>query len=221
VERLGSSAQLRTTRSNLIEQWVETGDWELAVPAADEFLAESEHVADAYNAITVAFVRAMLRLGLGDLDGAVADQAFALERARLAKDPQELYYALAVAVHVHADTGRLGEARERFDELLALDPAALRHAGLAVGDVAWAATLIDRVEPARRALAVSDWPAFRAGLAFLDGDAAGAAAICDEHGAARSAALARLRGGLDDGARAFFARIGATRYAEAYVVPST
>jgi hypothetical protein len=27
-------------------------------------------------------------------------------------------------------------------------------------------------------------------------------------------ALARLRGGLDDGARAFYARIGATRYAQ-------
>ena len=74
--------------------------------------------------------------------------------------------------------------------------------------------MIDRVEPARRALAGVDWPSFRAGRAILDGDFAGAAAIYDEHGAARSAALARLRGGRDDGARAFFARIGATRYAE-------
>src|SRR5262249_49495243 len=104
-------------------------------------------------------------------------------------------------------------ARERFDELLDLDPSAFRWAYFALGDLVWAATVIDRDAAARRALESIDWPSFRAGRKFLQGDAAGAAAIYDEHGAARSAALARLRGGLDDGARAFFARIGAARYA--------
>jgi hypothetical protein len=211
VERMGSRTQRRLYRTNLIEQWVESGDWELALPAADAFLA-GEGANLSYNGISVAFDRAMMRCGTGDLDGAIADQALALARARVAKDPQALYCALAVAIHVLADTGRLDAARERFDELIG-DPAAFLCIGLATGDVAWAATVVDRVEPARRALAVADWPSVQAARAILDGDFAGAAAIDDEHGAARSAALARIRGGLDDGARAFFARIGAARYA--------
>ena len=134
----------------------------------------------------------------------------------MAKDPQVLYYALAVAVHVHADTGQLDAARERFDELLGLDPDAFRHIGLAVGDVAWAASSIDRTKPAQRAFAAADWPSFQAARALLDGDPARAAAIYDAHGAARSAALARLRGGDPSElhrALEFFTRVGATRYA--------
>ncbi|MDA0158838.1 AAA family ATPase [Solirubrobacter ginsenosidimutans] len=216
VERLGSPSQWRVVRTNMIEQWAEAGDWELAVPAADEFLAESERLGVFYNAIAVAFVRAMLRLGLGDLDGAIADQAFAVEHARVAKDPQNLYYALAVAVHVHADTGRLDKARERFDELLSLDPAAFRYIGHAGGDVAWAAPMIDRTKPAQRALAAAEWPSFQAARALMAGDAPRAAAIYDTHGAARSAALARLRSGEPaqlHHALEFFTRVGATRYA--------
>jgi tetratricopeptide (TPR) repeat protein len=216
VERLGSPSQWRHVRANMIEQWAESGDWELAIPAADEFLAECERIGVFYNAITVAFVRAMLRLGLGDLDGAVADQAFALGHARVAKDPQVLYYALAVAVHVRADTGQVEAAREYFDELLSLDPAAFRYIGLAVGDVTWAAPTIDRAKSAQHALAFADWPSFQAARALLDGDPVGAAAIYDAHGAARSAALARLRGGEPaelHRALEFFTRVGATRYA--------
>ena len=75
VERMGSPHNARH-RANMIERWAEAGDWELAVPAADDS-SRSERLGDFYNAIIVAFVRAMLRLGLGDLDGAIADQAFA------------------------------------------------------------------------------------------------------------------------------------------------
>jgi hypothetical protein len=212
VDRMGSRVERRLHRANLIEQWVESGDWQRALPAAGEFLAEEEATL-SYSGASVACDRATMRLGGGDLDGAVADQARALERARAAKDPQALYRALGVAVHAHADTGRLDTARARFDELL-VDPVAFRFLGFVAGDVAWAATKIDRVEPARRALSVAAYPSLYAGRAIVDGDFARAAAIYDEQGAARSAALARLRGGLDDGARAFFARIGATRYAQ-------
>jgi tetratricopeptide (TPR) repeat protein len=221
AERMGSLAQWRLARANLIEPWLESGDWELAGPAADEFLADSERLGGHYVDAAVADVRAALRLARGDFDGATGDVAFALERARVVKDPQILFGALARAVHVHAEAGRPDAARERFDELLALDPSAFRYLYSPRADLAWAATVIDRAEPARRALAIADWPSFRAARAIVDGDFAGAAAIYDEHGAARSAALARLRGGLDDGARGFFARIGATWYAEMYVVPST
>jgi tetratricopeptide (TPR) repeat protein len=217
AERMGSWAQWRLARGNLIEGWAECGEWALAGPAAEEFLAESERLGAHYMDVPVACVRAMLRLGGGDLDGALADQAFALGRARAAKDPQVVYYALAVAAHVLADTGRLEEARERFDELVGLDPQAFWFLEFVVGDVTWAATVIDRVEPARRALAGADWPSLQAGRAFLDGDAVTAAAIHDIHGGVRSAALCRLHGatpeGLED-ALAFFAAAGATRYAE-------
>jgi hypothetical protein len=214
VDGLAGIAQQRNFRTNLIEQWAESGDWELAVPAADEFLAE-EGAAVSYDGITGIFIRALLRLGVGDLDGAMADQAAAVARARVAKDPQVLYYSLAVAAHVHADTDRIDEARTHLDELIGSGPGGLRHTGVATGDIAWAATRTGRTDALRHALPDLPWPAFGAARAILDGDFAAAAAIYDAHGAARSAALARLRGGADDGsARAFFARIGATRYAQ-------
>src|SRR5207244_2948128 len=141
--------------------------------------ADTERLNDAYNAIFVTAVRAMLRLGLGDLEGAITDQASALEHARVAKDPQALYYSLAVSVHVHADTGDLDAARERFDELVALDPAAFRHIGHALGNVTWAASIIDRDPPAQRALTIAEWPSFQAARALLAGDHTTAASIYD------------------------------------------
>jgi hypothetical protein len=157
----------------------------------------------------------MLRLGLGDLDGAVADQALALEHARIAKGPQQLNHALAVSVHVHADTGRLASAREHFDELIGLGPDAFRHIGFAVGDIAWAALATDRARPARQALAAAEWPSFRAATALLADDHASAAMLYDAHGAARSATRARLRGGNPAELRRaleFFTHVRATRY---------
>jgi hypothetical protein len=218
---MGNFAQWRMTRGNLIEPWLEAGEWELAGPAADEFLADSARHGAHYLDAAIASLRAGLRLGRGDLEGATADVEFALERARVVKDAQILLVASGWTVHVGVETGRHAQARERIDELLELHPAAFRYLFSAVGDVAWAATQIGRAEQARDALAVADWPSLQAARKIVDGDFAGAAAIFDEHGSARSAALARLRGGLDDGAREFFARIGATRYAEMGVVPST
>jgi hypothetical protein len=57
---------------------------------------------------------------------------------------------------------------------------------------------------------------FQAARALIAGDASRAAAIYDTHGAARSAALARLRSGDPAELRRaleFFTRVGATRYA--------
>jgi hypothetical protein len=73
---------------------------------------------------------------------------------------------------------------------------------------------VPRTEPAQRALGAAEWPSFQA-AALLAGDASCAAAIYDTHGAARSAALARLRSGDPAELRRalkFFTRVGATRY---------
>jgi tetratricopeptide (TPR) repeat protein len=214
AERMGSLPQVRWTRGNVIQCWFECGDWALAVPAADEFLTESRRTGAHYLDTTMAAVRALARLGSGDLDGAAADAAFAVDRARSVKDPQILYVALAMTIQLHLEAGRPDEARRHFDELAGDDAAVFDQLDFVIGDVAWAATQVGRADAARRGLAGRDWPSFRAARAIVGGDFAHAAAIYDEHGAARSAAMARLRGGLDDGARAFFARIGATRYAE-------
>ncbi len=221
ADRMGSLAQWRLARANLIEPWLETGEWQLAGSAADEFLADAARLGTHYSDATAACERAMLRLGRGDLAGATADVDFSLERARVTKDPQVLLVAIARAVHVRVETDRPAQARELFDELLELHPTPFRYLFFTLSDLAWAATRVGRRDAARRALEDLDWPSFRGARAIVAGDFAAAAAIYDEVGAARAAAMARLRGGLDDGAREFFARIGATRYAEMLVVPST
>ena len=171
--------------------------------------------ATTYNDISVALARAILRLGRGDLDGAIADQAFALGHARVAKDPQVLYYALAVAVHVHADTRQL---ERRASASTSCSASTRLHSATSVSR--WATSRgrrrrsIARSPPSARRRPRTGhrfrpparcWTATRA----RGGD-------LRRPGAARSAALARLRGGEPSElhrALEFFTRAGATRYA--------
>jgi hypothetical protein len=91
AERMGSQVEWRMTRGNLIQGWGETGEWDLAGTAADEFLAESERVGPHYLDAAIAGERASLRLGRGDFDGAAADVAFALERGGLDDGAREFF----------------------------------------------------------------------------------------------------------------------------------
>jgi hypothetical protein len=214
AERLAHSDNRRWSLGNAIRLWVETGEWDRAGTAADAFLAESSRAGAHYQDATAAHARALLRLARGQLEGALADHAFALERARATRDPQALCPALAVAAHVHAEIGQPTAAAAAIDELLELGRHPLTYLETELADVVWAALRIGRGEAIRAALASApDWPAYKAARALLDGRPALAAAIFDEVGAARSAALTRLRGGVEvAGALAFFRRVGATRY---------
>jgi class 3 adenylate cyclase/tetratricopeptide (TPR) repeat protein len=222
--RLGGAARRRWVRGNLISLWLELGEWEQCARAVDEFLAEGEVLGSHYMDVGVLGARAWLRLARGEVEAALEDQAVALASARLAKDPQSLYPALALSSCLLAHTGRIEESGLLFDELMAAGTEAFKHD---ISEVMWAADLLDRQEEALRALPTSiETPWFWAARAVLGQEFGPAAAIFDSMGAARSAAYARFRAAetLVEGGRraeadeqlqqalAFFRSVDATRY---------
>ena len=227
AQRLGSDER-RWGRGNMIALLLAAGEWDECRRAADEFLAESERLGPHYLDGAVFASRARLRLARGEERAALEDQANGLERARLAKDPQILYPALALSAYVLAETGHAEASRALLDELVALGPDVFDYAVSEIGDAMWAARAVGRCEEVRQALAeAKETPWLAAARAVLDEDCAGAARIFDAAGAARSAALARLRAAealVAKGRRAeadaelgkalaFFRAVGATRYA--------
>jgi tetratricopeptide (TPR) repeat protein len=219
AERLGSAVQVRWTRGNRIEWWIETGHWDRAAPEADRYLADSAWLGAGHDDPLVALVRACLRLARDDVDGALADHSFALERARASwEDPQTRWPALAGSACICADLGRLDEAAALLDEFLTQGQLGFDYVTFAFADLMWTADVLDRRDPVRAALAATpDRLSSAAGCALLDGDPARAAELYDSGGALRSAAVARLRYGqgrreLLEQALEFFARVGATRY---------
>jgi hypothetical protein len=216
--RLGNAVYLRWARGNLILLRLETGDWADAAAGADAFLDESRHGAAHYGDSGAADVRALLRLARGDRDGALADAAFGLERSRAAGDPQTLFPSLGVSAAVKAQTGRLAEAESHVAEFLAHGPDGPAHMEFGLIDLVRAAIAVGRGDELARGLKRDEaWPSHTAARALLDGDPAGAARTLDASGAARGAGLCRLdctaRAELE-AARAFFAGLGATRYAD-------
>jgi tetratricopeptide (TPR) repeat protein len=169
-------------------------------------------------------VRAYLRLARDDVEAALEDQAAALSSARLAKDPQVLYPAVALSCCVLAEAGRVEEGNQLFDELIAAGPRAFRNWD---GDLIWAPVLLDRREETRAVLPTpADRPWLQAAKAVLDENYREAAAVLDSIGDVVSAATARLRdatlllraGHRDEAeqplqeAVAFFRSVGATRF---------
>ena len=146
AERLGSIDQLRWAQGNTIDFMLAVGRWDECARAADEYLAESESFGPHYQDCAVLGARAVIRLGRGDVEGAIADQAEALAAARVAKDPQALYPSLRTSSFVLADAGRLAEARLFFDELISQGRGAFDHADHGIGDLIWLANVLDRRE---------------------------------------------------------------------------
>ncbi|MGZ4318362.1 MAG: AAA family ATPase [Gaiellaceae bacterium] len=220
AERLGSTTR-RWVQGNLIFGWVELGEWNRFMSAADEFLAESEakpHYHDAH----VRMLRAIVRLARGDVDGALVDQEKGLERAREVKDPQCLSPALAISAYVLAEAGRLEESNRCFDEVI----PAIAETLDGFDDLVWAADLLDRRQDlADAGQNVPETPRVQAVRAVLAEDLVGAASMFRSMGLKHREALARLRLAerlMQEGRRteadqelasalAFFRSVGATR----------
>jgi class 3 adenylate cyclase/tetratricopeptide (TPR) repeat protein len=222
AERLGG-ASMRWVRGNVIAGQLESGDWDECVAAADVFLAESAS-SPHYHDVYVGAVRSLIRLGRGDLEGALADHDRAMARAREIRDPQALLPALGFSAYVLAEAGRTAEAEVAFDELVASSESMYGQE-----DSLWAADLLDRCEELAAHLDEMDTRLrTRASRALLSRDFAGAAELFDEMGARRAAALARLRAAevlVGEGRRleadehlgralAFFRSVGAARYVQ-------
>jgi tetratricopeptide (TPR) repeat protein len=176
------------------------------------------------------WLRARIELGRGDEKGAIDDAERAIERARLAKDPQMMWPALAIGarVYAYADPDRAGEL---VAEVLA-DWRAQAYATPVAGD--WLANVAIALDTLGRAgelanaasAASSTVPWLDAAAAYSRGDFAEAADVYERIGAFPDEAYARLRAArafVEGGRRAeadvqleralaFFRSAGATAY---------
>jgi class 3 adenylate cyclase len=227
AQRFGTKATLRWTRGALIGLWFELGHWDQCARAADEFLTESAPLGPHYYDAYVRSARSLMRLAHGDVAAALEDQAELLVSARQAKDPQVLHPALGVSAYVLAAVGRAGEGQRVLAELFAAGTAVLSNLYMSFTDCVLAAEILGRRDEARQWLgAPRGSPWFAAAHALVDQEFVRAAESLDSMGAARSAALARLRAAQElvtagrsaeadhqlRLALAFFRSIGATRY---------
>jgi class 3 adenylate cyclase/tetratricopeptide (TPR) repeat protein len=227
AQRLGAKAEVRWTRGLLTGYWFELGNWDQCAPAADELLAESAALGPHYMDAWIRSCRSWIRLARGDTEAALADQRESLISARQAKDPQALFPALAASACVLALAGRVAEAQPILSELFGISGADQGSLDEAATDCVLAAEILGRRDEARRWLRTwrdSAWSAAARELA--DQEFVTAAESLDSMGAARSAAIVRLRAAQElarTGRRAeaddqlqqalsFFRSVAATRF---------
>jgi tetratricopeptide (TPR) repeat protein len=227
AQRFGAKASVRWTRGVLIFFWLELGDWDKCAPAADEFLAESAALGPHYWDTGIRNCRAWMQLARGDTEAALQDQRKSLISGRLAKDPQVLVPALAGSAYLLALAGRADEAQPILSELFGISAAEVGSLDEASTDCVLAAEILGHRDHARRWL--SSWrdsPWSAAARKLADQEFVQSAESLDSMGAARSAALARLRAAqeltrtgrraeADDQLRralSFFRSVDATRF---------
>jgi tetratricopeptide (TPR) repeat protein len=117
AERLGDRETERFSRGNSIFGLWNAGRWDEALAEADAFIAECE-LRPHYLEGSALHTRAEIRLGRGDLEGALADTERALVLSRHARDPQNRFPTLGQAVRHRFLLGRIGEAREAAREFV-------------------------------------------------------------------------------------------------------
>ena len=219
-ERMGFSLTAsRWFYGNLTDATYLRGAWDEALA-----LAEAEVVRDPHYMQQVArSIRAYIRLGRGDLAGAVEDVEYALRDARAIRDPQALLPALVLAAEVASAKGDVSEARRLLGELGQPE----RAAGTWVVSAALLYRELDRaptwlLEDARSP--TTPWRA--AARAVVRGELHSAADILHETGARTLEAAVRLRAAeqeLAGGCRAeaeaqleralaFYREVGASAY---------
>jgi class 3 adenylate cyclase/tetratricopeptide (TPR) repeat protein len=229
AERFGQATWLRWTRPAIFDSAYWRGDWDEALQGVEKEIRLVEEGSPHYNAIYCYCTRSRIRLARGDLPGASGDAETAVELARVAKDPQVLYGALAISGYV-ALTGETADvAQARADELI----RSVKSAGHpeVVGDalLMLASVLLDlgRADQLAELLpAASPFRWMTAARALAAGDFLRAAEICAEIGSKPDEAHVRLRAAgqlVEQGRRgeadqqlqtalAFYRSVGATRY---------
>jgi tetratricopeptide (TPR) repeat protein len=135
-ERHPSDSERRWLLSVEAEAHYTDGNWREAMPLLEGLIAESEagtpHYLDPVNLT----LRATIRRALGDLEGASADSAKALDHARRSAEPQLLGLALTTRAAVLILYGREAEASELAREALGLDRQLILN-DLGIVDAAW------------------------------------------------------------------------------------
>ena len=119
-ERFGDGPGLRFFRGNMVWlDWVR-GRWDDAHENANELVAECEAGSPHINEGYVRLIRASIRLGQGDTEGALADHARALALERELTDPPMHAAVAAVSAGNYAELGRWDDVRRLVHELISV-----------------------------------------------------------------------------------------------------
>jgi class 3 adenylate cyclase/tetratricopeptide (TPR) repeat protein len=146
AERFGLARNLRWFRAERSFQDYWQGHWEAALDGADQFLAETEAGSPHFMEGTCRLVRGLIRLARGELPGALADAASAVELAGQMGDPEALLPALAFHARVLLANGHLERAGAQADQLL----VELAERGMRVTDPDWSGQLAVVLQPLGR-----------------------------------------------------------------------
>jgi class 3 adenylate cyclase/tetratricopeptide (TPR) repeat protein len=226
VHRYGQVAYGRWLRAGEVWDVYHRGEWEEALETAGSVIAEVEAGKPQYFGAGCYGVRALIRLGRGDAQGAARDAEHGLELARLAKDPQVLIPALATRAYLDCELGEPRDAEPLLDELLVLVRSRNATGFDSLHRIAWAAVQLGRGEELAGALAGMELPWAEAAVEFATGDVGRAANLCGRLEALTDEARDRLwlgealtRAGRTDQAGteleralAFYRGVGAARY---------
>jgi hypothetical protein len=229
AERFGMADDRHWLGSELLWEPYWDGRWDEASRRLDQQIDELE-AKGFWMETPCRWLRGRIRLGRGDLTGAVDDLDRALVRARLAKDPQLMWPVLSFGARVYAfaDAGRATAiVNEVLSEWKAL-AYAIPMASEWLGDLAIALDALGRAEELVEAAAPakSIFPWLEAAEAFATGDFAGAGDVYGRIGALPDEAYSRLRAAralVEQGRRGeadlqlerslgFFRKAGATAY---------
>jgi class 3 adenylate cyclase/tetratricopeptide (TPR) repeat protein len=198
AERFGLVGQIRFLDAERTLECYWTGRWDEAEELADELLSQSEQDSPNYMDSQCLLVKARIGLARGDTR-ALDHAGRALAEARLVRDPQAVYPALAVDARAKVAAGRLEEGQVLVDELLSSwseAPETLLASHLqSSADVAVALSALECgaefVEIADKAMVKTKW--LEAATAFVSGGFLQAAAIYEQAGSLPDEAYARLR----------------------------
>jgi class 3 adenylate cyclase/tetratricopeptide (TPR) repeat protein len=197
AERFGMEEAVRWQTAELTWRPYIEGRWDDALRRVDELIADFE--ADSFwMEPMLRWLRGRMRLARGDQEGALADAERAIELARIAKDPQVLWPALAFgACAVFPVDARRADSlvTEIFSEWHAKELTASGSESEWLADLAVVLPSLGRQAEflaAVRQTTPSPWRA--AAAAYVSGDFLGAAEQYEAIGVLPYEAYARLRG---------------------------
>ncbi len=230
AEQVGDATGVRWVTGQLVGVAYSEGDWDEALERASRFIAECEAGSPHYLQADAHTTRARIRLGRGDVDGAMADHRRASDLARAAADPQALVPNLGATVEALEVLGRTDEADELAGEILPVvrqNPNEAAHL-LALDFLATRRS--ERYEPELRGIVEGgpDLPWKPMALTCLDRDFVRAAELWAEAGGPSWEAKLRMRAAeelIDAGRRhdgevelqkalAFYRTVGASFWIE-------
>ena len=226
AERFGDDRLLRFLRGNMIPTaWI-LGEWDDALAAANDFIAECDESPNILEGPSHVF-RGYIELARGHRDEALVDFHRGLELAReRPDDPQSLVPALVRIAWAYLQLGRVLDAQAAFAEAMPLlekypyaRPWTLPEVALQLGETSTVRRILEGLPPS---------PGYRAMLAVLDGAYGEASELYAEAGILLFEAEARLRaaeqllaaGQKDDAdaelerALSFYRSVGATLFVE-------